>query len=189
MVKPLTLIRARQLRSWPTSLSRASVTAAMRSQPCSKNRSAERELYEILLGWRFGPQITMLENELYTEQEEHKKDILKLSQQILDMQTQVTDLEQQVEHLNVEHGIQGEDLEQANETIKELEQALSRMAQERQTMQDNLQRGMQERQALKNRLEQAVKEKDAIQDQHDEWRHYAEQLEQGLNRPQSPKKK
>jgi chromosome segregation ATPase len=175
MVKPLTLIRARQLRSWPTSLSRASVTAAMRSQPCSKNRRAERELYEILLGWRFGPQITMLENELYTEQEEHKKDILKLSQQILDMQTQVSDLEQQVEHLNVEHGIQGEDLEQANETIKELEQALSHMA--------------QERLALRNRLEQTVKEKDAIQARHDEWRHYAEQLEQGLNRPQSPKKK
>jgi chromosome segregation ATPase len=100
---------------------------------------------------------------------------LKLSQQILDMQTQVTDLEQQVEHLNVEHGIQGEDLEQANETIKELEQALSRMA--------------QERLALRNRLEQIVKEKDSIQARHDEWRHYAEQLEQGLNRPQSPKKK
>ncbi len=165
------------------------ITELQHLQLNSKHRSAERELYEVLLGWRYSPQITLLENELYTEQEEHKKSILKLSQQILDMQTQVTDLEQQLEHLNVEHGMQGEDLEQANETIKELEQALSRMAQERQAMQDNLQRGVQERQALKNRLEQTAKEKDAIQDQHDEWRHYAEQLEQGLNRPQSPKKR
>ncbi len=155
--------------------------------------------HQLVESYRFGPQITMLENELYTEQEEHKKDILKLSQQILDMQTQVSDLEQQVEHLNVEHGIQGEDLEQANETIKELEQALSRMAQERlalrnanetiKELEQALSRMAQERLALRNRLEQIVKEKDSIQAQHDEWRHYAEQLEQGLNRPQSPKKK
>src|SRR5260370_42313991 len=100
------------------------------------------------------------------------------------MQTQVTDLEQQLEHLNVEHGMQGEDLEQANETIKELEQALSRMAQEGQAMQNNLQRGMQERQALKKRLEQTWKEKEAIQDQNDKGRHNAKKPEKGLNRPQ-----
>jgi HEAT repeat protein len=155
----------------------------------SKERSAERELYDVLLGWRYGPHITMLENELQAEQEEHKRNILKLSQQILDMQTHMSGLEHQLEQLNVEHGVRGEELDLANEKIKELEQALGSATQETRAMRDNLQRSLQERQTLKNRIEEIAEERDTVRTQHDEWRRYAEQLEAGLQRPQSPKKK
>src|SRR5713101_1728698 len=155
----------------------------------SKERSAERELYDVLLGWRYSPYITMLENELQTEQEEHKRNILKLSQQILDMQTHMSGLEHQLQQLNVEHGVRGEELDLANEKIKELEQALGSTTQETRAFQDNLQRSLQERQTLKKRLEEITEERDTVRTQHDEWRRYAEQLEAGLQRPQSPKKK
>ena len=155
----------------------------------SKERSAERELYDVLLGWRYSPYITVLENELQTEQEEHKRNILKLSQQILDMQTHMSGLEHQLEQLNVEHGVRGEELDLANEKIKELEQALGSTTQEMRAFQDNFQRSLQERQTLKKRLEEITEERDTVRTQHDEWRRYAEQLEAGLQRPQSPKKK
>jgi hypothetical protein len=155
----------------------------------SKEHSAERELYDVLLGWRYSPHITMLENELQTEQEEHKRNILQLSQQILDMQTHMSGLEHQLEQLNVEHGVRGEELDLANEKIKELEQALGSTTQETRAFQDNLQRSLQERQTLKKRIEEITEERDTVRTQHDEWRRYAEQLEAGLQRPQSPKKK
>lgn len=155
----------------------------------SKERSAERELYDILLGWRYSPQITILENDLQTEQEEHRKSILTFSQEILNVRTQVADLEQELERLRHEHGMRGEDLEQANKKIEDLQHSLNLTTQEKQSVQDNLQRAVQERQALRNNLQQITRERDALQEQVDEWRHYAGQLEQGLHRPQSPKKR
>jgi HEAT repeat protein len=155
----------------------------------SKERSAERELYDILLGWRYSPQITMLENELQTEQEEHRKSILRFSQEILSVRTQVADLEQDLERLRHEHGMRSEELEQANKKIEDLQHSQNLTTQEKQSVQDNLQRAIQERQALRNNLQQITRERDSLQEQVDEWRHYAGQLEQGLHRPQSPKKK
>jgi len=62
---------------------------------------------------------------------------------------------------------------------------------EKQSIQDNVQRASQERQTLRNSLQGITREKDALELQVAQWRHYADQLEQGLqlNRPQSPKKK
>jgi HEAT repeat protein len=157
----------------------------------SEERSAERELYDILLGWRYSPQISMLENDLQSEQEDHKKNILKFSQEILGMRVQISDLEQQLEQLHQEHGARGEELEQANKNVEDLQHTLHLATQEKQSVQNNLQRAVQERQALRNNLQEITKERDALEAHADQWRHYAEQLEQGmkLSRPQSPKKK
>ena len=155
----------------------------------SKERSAERELYDILLGWRYSPRITVLENELQTEQEEHRKNILRFSQEILSVRTQVADLEQELEGLRHEHGMRSEELEEANKKMEDLQHSLNLTIQEKQSIQDNLQRTVQERQALRNNFQQIIRERDSLQEQVDEWRHYAEQLEQGLHRPQSPKRR
>jgi HEAT repeat protein len=155
----------------------------------SKERSAERELYDILLGWRYSPRITVLENELQTEQEEHRKNILRFSQEILNVRTQVADLEKELEGLRYEHGMRSEELEEANKKIEDLQRSLSLTIQEKQSIQDDLQRTVQERQAVRNNLQQIIRERDSLQEQVDEWRHYAEQLEQGLHRPQSPKRR
>jgi len=157
----------------------------------SQERSSQRELYDILLGWRYGPHITTLENDLQVEQEEHKQNIVKFSQEILDLHGQISDLEQQLAQLHQEHGTRGAELDQANEKIEELQHALNLATQEKQSIQDNVQRATQERQALRNSLQEITREKETLEVQVAQWRHYADQLEQGLslNRPQSPKKK
>jgi HEAT repeat protein len=157
----------------------------------SKDQSAERELYDILLGWRYSPQIALLENNLQLEQEEHKKNIVKFSHEMLDMRIQISDMEQQLEQLHQEHGSRGEELDQANKKIEELQYDLNLATRENQSMQENLQRATRERQTLRNNLQEITREKDALEVQVSQWRHYADQLDQGLrlSRPQSPKKK
>jgi HEAT repeat protein len=157
----------------------------------SQEHSAARELYDILLGWRYSPQITMLENDLQHEREEHKQNIVKFSHEILDLRVHMSELEEQLEQIRKEHGFQGEELDQANKKIEELQHALNRAIQEKQSIQDNVQRTTQDRQTLRNSLQELTREKDALEQQVAEWRHYADQLEQGLklNRPPSRKKR
>src|SRR6266571_3913322 len=156
----------------------------------SNEHSFERELYDILLGWRYSPQITMLENDLQHEREEHKQNIVKFSQEILNLRAHISDIEEQLEHTRQEHGFRGEELDQANKTIEELQRSLKLVTQEKQSIQDNVQRATQERQTLRNSIQEITREKDALELQVSQWRHYADQLEQGLklNRPQSQKK-
>jgi len=141
----------------------------------SQDRSAEHELYDVLLGWRYSPQITMLENDLQAEREEHKKNVLKFTQEILRLRTDIIDIEQQLEQLHNEHGMRGEDLELANKKIEDLQYTLNLTTQEKQSLQDTVLRTTQEKKVL--------------QAQVDRWRQYSEQLESGLDNPQSPKKK
>ena len=157
----------------------------------SQEHSAERELYDILLGWRYSPQITMLEHDLQLEREEHKQNVVKFSQEILDLHVKISNLEEQLEQIHQEHGFQGEELDQANKKIEELQHSLNLTMREKQSIQDNVQRATQERQTIRNSLQEITREKDALEQQVAQWRHYADQLEQGLklNRPQSPKKK
>ncbi|HYB01112.1 MAG TPA: HEAT repeat domain-containing protein, partial [Ktedonobacteraceae bacterium] len=114
----------------------------------SAENSFERELYEILLGWRYSPQITMLENDLQHEREEHKQNVLKLSQEILQMHEQNADLEKQLESIQKEHGLRGEELDQANKNTHELQRSLNQVLQEKKTLQATLQRSNQEKQSL-----------------------------------------
>lgn len=157
----------------------------------SQEGSAERELYDILLGWRYSPQITMLENNLQQEREAHKQNIVKLSQEILDLHVQTTEIEEQLAHIRQEHSFRGEELDQANKTIEELQHSLNLATKEKQSVQDTIQRATQQRQTLQKSLQEITREKDSLELQVTQWRHYADQLEQGLqlNRPQSPKKK
>jgi len=157
----------------------------------SQEHSAERELYDILLGWRYSPQITMLENDLQHEREEHKQNIVKFSQEILDLHVQNSSLEEELAQIRQEHGSQGDELDQAKKKIEELQNSLNLTIKEKQSIQDNVQRTTQERQTLRNSLQEITHENDALELQIAQWRHYADQLEQGLklNRPQSPKKR
>src|SRR2546430_433431 len=157
----------------------------------SNEHSFERELYDILLGWRYSPQITMLENDLQHEREEHKQNIVKFSQEVLDLHVQNSSLEEELAQIHQEHGSQGDELDQAKKKIEELQNSLNLTIKEKQSIQDNVQRTTQERQTLRNSLQEITHENDALELQIAQWRHYADQLEQGLklNRPQSPKKR
>jgi hypothetical protein len=157
----------------------------------SNEHSYERELYDILLGWRYSPYIAMLENDLQHEREEHKQNIVKFSHEILNHREHISDLEEQLEHIRQEHGLRGDELDQANKKVEELQRSLNLVIKEKQSMQDTVQRSTQEKQSLRNSIQELTREKDALELQVSQWRQYADQLEQGmkLNRPQSQKKK
>ena len=157
----------------------------------SNEHSYERELFDILLGWRYSPQITILENDLQHEREEHKQNIIKFSHEILHHREHISDLEKQLEDMRQEHGLQGEELDQAKKKTEELQHSLNLVIQEKQSMQDTVQRSSQEKQTLRDSIQELTRENDALELQVSQWRSYADQLEQGmtLNRPQSRKKK
>ena len=134
----------------------------------------------------------MLENDLQHEREEHKQNIVKFSQEMLNLHREhISDLEEQLEHIRQEHGLRGDELDQANKKVEELQRSLNLVTQEKQSMQDTVQRATQEKQTLRNSVQELTREKDALELQVSQWRHYADQLEQGmkLSRPQSQKKK
>src|SRR5260370_37525430 len=116
----------------------------------------------------------MLENDLQAEHEQHKKNVLKFTHEILRMRTYIVHVEQQLEQLHNEHGMRGEELELANKKMKDLQHTLNIATQEKQSIQDT--------------VLQTTQEKKVLQAQVDRWRQYAEQLESGLDNPQSPKK-
>ena len=157
----------------------------------SKEHSFERELYEILLGWRYSPQMIALENDLQREREEHKQHVLKFSQEMVILHGQISDLEEQLEHLRQEHGLRGDELDQSKKKVEELQRSLNLVTQEKQTLQASVQKATQEKQVLRNSVQELTHEKGALESQVSQWRHYADQLEQGmkLSRPQSQKKK
>ncbi|HEX6482564.1 MAG TPA: HEAT repeat domain-containing protein [Ktedonobacteraceae bacterium] len=132
----------------------------------SKEGSAERELYDILLGWRYSPRITLLENDLETERQEHKKDILNLTQQLLGMRAQVMELEQELEEVRQEHSNRGEELEQATREIDDLR--------------TNLNQALHEKQVLRNNVQQLTQEKEKLQSRNNQWSAYCDRLEHEL---------
>jgi chromosome segregation ATPase len=157
----------------------------------SADQSFERELYEILLGWRYSPQITMLENNLQQEREEHKKNVVKLSQEILNLHEQNSELEKQLDHINKEHGLRGEELDQANKKTDELQRSLNLVLKEKKTLQDTVQQSTQEKQSLQNSVQELTRENHSLESQVSQWQRYADQLEQGMkmSRPPGMKKK
>jgi HEAT repeat protein len=141
----------------------------------SKEGSAERELYDILLGWRYSPRITLLENDLETERQEHKKDILNFTQQLLGMRAQVMELEQELEEVRQEHSNRSEELEQATREIDDLR--------------TNLNQALHEKQVLRNNVQQLTQEKDKLQSRNNQWSTYCDRLEQELEHLRGSDKK
>ena len=125
----------------------------------SKESSSERELYDILLGWRYSPYIDTLEQEVEHEREEHKKHVRLFTAEILALRTANADLEQELQSLHHEHGKRGKELEDATQNAGELRLSLDRTAQEKLTLRAELQQALQERDLLaarNARLQQAL---------------------------------
>jgi len=155
----------------------------------SKEGTAERELYDILLGWRYSPRILALENELKAEREEHQKDLQDFTQQLLMKQVQIRELEQELEQLQEEHGARGEELDRTTREKESLQDNLHRAAQEKQSLQDDLHYARQQNQVLRNTLQQVTQQRDALEEQNDQLRGFSERLEEELDRLRGPRKK
>jgi HEAT repeat protein len=149
----------------------------------SKPGSAERELYDILLGWRYSPQITRLEDELAIERNERKQELVAYTQELLALKTHASDLEHDLESLKQEHEEQHRSHEQKAE---ELEAVIERLTREKQDLQADLRQVLQEKQALAASSQQAAQEKTRAQAELERWKTYSLQLERDLNALRRP---
>lgn len=147
--------------------------------------SAERELYDVLLGWRYTPQLTRLGHELESEREERRKDMLAHTKELLAMKAQTLDLEHDLEQLQQEHQQQQLAHERASQDFRD---DLARVNQENQVLQASLKQAQQEKQALTAQVLAASSEKEQAQAELLRWKTFGEQLQienNNLRRPRS----
>ncbi|MBE3560744.1 MAG: HEAT repeat domain-containing protein [Ktedonobacteraceae bacterium] len=152
--------------------------------------SAVRELFSILLGWRYEPQFEKLRNELQKEREEHKKQAMELMARIVADQERIQELDRELEKEREEHGTQSDELKRAlqdNEALRrELEQAvqekgvqnttIEQLIQERDSLLANFNQLLQEKNMLSARLDRALRERQVLEEQN-------ERLIQQFNQP------
>ena len=150
----------------------------------SKEGSADRELYDLLLGWRYNPQITRLQHDLDLEREERKQEIFAHTQELLGMKAQMIDLEHDLDLLRQEHEEQRRGHE---EKSKELQEGIADLNRDRQALQLDLRKALQEKQALAAGAQQAARDKERLQAEVQRWQTYSQQLERDLTALRRPK--
>lgn len=127
----------------------------------SQESSPERELYDILLGWRYSPHIDSLEMEIERNRHEHQQRMHTLGAEILTLRTTNQELVDELQGLHHEHGRRGRELEEAAQTAGKLSDSLERAEQERQALLIEIERLTDERDRLAARntyLQQVINE-------------------------------
>ncbi len=150
----------------------------------SKAGSAERELYDILLGWRYSPQLTRLEHDLSTEREERRREAMAHVQALGVMKTQMHDLENDLDNVKQE---QREQILRHEEQRKELQEDNTRLQREKQNLQTSLRQTTQEKQTLAASAKQALQERERLQAEAKRWQEYGQQLEREVTILRRPK--
>jgi HEAT repeat protein len=137
----------------------ASELQQLRAQ--SQESSPERELYDILLGWRYSPHIDSLEMEIERVRREHQQRMSTLSAEILSLRTTNQELDEELQGLHHEHGKRGRELEEATQTAGKLSDSLEHAEQDKQSLLIEIERLTDERDRFAARnayLEQVISE-------------------------------
>lgn len=114
----------------------------------SKSGDPARELFNILLGWRYEPQIAKLQSDLEVQREMFKNEILMLTERIVAEQRRAQIFESDLEKLQQEHGFRGDELHQ--------------VSRERDAFRAKIDQLTKEKSALQSALDQAAKEKASL---------------------------
>jgi hypothetical protein len=133
----------------------------------SKEGSAARELYDILLGWRYTPRIMALEDELQAERDERERLMKEFKKELLLRMAHIQELEHDLDQVRAEHEARVEELQEA--------------AQERQSLRENLRGATQEQRRLEQELQGLAVERNRLQAQNEQWREYCARLKREID--------
>lgn len=164
----------------------------MELRSASDEGSPQRELFNVLLGLRYEPQLERLQAELQDEREAREKETTALSARIIADQQQIQDLDRELDKEKRERGSRSNELEQVlqdNEKLRfEIEQiaqehgqlsgSLEQLFQEKEQLQASLNQVLQDRNVLSARLERSVQEKRLLEE-------HNEQLIKQINQPRA----
>ena len=125
--------------------------------------SAQSELYQVLLGWRYEPEIVRLRSELQNERDARNNEIMSLTARIVQDQAHIREVEDELEQVRQEHGLRGDELFQATQEREDFRSNLEQTTQERDVLRQNFNQVLQERDVFRANLEQSLQEKQALQ--------------------------
>ncbi len=128
----------------------------------SQESSPVHELASVLLGWRYAPLVTKLQDDLQNEKDAHQKEIALLTMRIITEQNRALAAEDELEKILLEHGVRGEKLNNAMHEKDALYTNLDQATKERNALRANLDKIIKERNILNNQLKQAQKENQAL---------------------------
>ncbi|MBV8822123.1 MAG: hypothetical protein JO123_04980, partial [Ktedonobacteraceae bacterium] len=140
----------------------------------SKEGSPSRELFNVLLGMRYEPQLAKLRNELQETQDTYKKEVLSFTARIISDQQRIQNLEEELEHLRHEHGLRSDQLQQATQEKEKLRSHIDRVTKDHDMLRKDLDRSIKERDSLEDQLSRAKRDSQTLRSQ-------LEQLKRQLN--------
>lgn len=120
------------------------------------------ELFSVLLGWRYAPEVTKLEHELEAERDAHTKELLSLNAQVMMDQRRVQSLQEELEELKREHGSRGDELQQTTQEKDSLQKKIDQLTQERNTLRTQLDRANQDSKSLREQNQQLLWQLDQL---------------------------
>src|SRR5579883_964082 len=127
-----------------------------------KDGSPARELFNVLLGMRYEPQLARLQSDLQSERDAHKKEMVQFSTRIMESQQRIQTLTEELEQIRQEHGVRNDELFQATREKEALRINYDRAAKENNILNNHLEQTIQERDALKEDFEQLLKEREML---------------------------
>ena len=77
--------------------------------------SPQSDLFNVLLGWRYEPEVMKLKNDLQNERDARKSDIMNLTARMVQDQARMRELEDELKQVQHEHGLRGNELSQATQ--------------------------------------------------------------------------
>ena len=125
----------------------------------------ERELFNVLLGWRYEPKIAQLEDRIEVQRETFQKQVLVLSEKVLEEQKRAQGLETNLEKLKEEHEVSEEELKKVNRDRENLRTRMDKLTRENGDLRSNLEQTTKAKNNLSDRLERLKKEYAALQQQ------------------------
>ena len=129
----------------------------------SKSGDPARELFNILLGWRYEPQIAKLQNNLEVQRETFKNEVLALTGRILAEQRRAQILEHDLEKLQQEHGFRGDELHQLSRERDAFRAKIDQLIKEKATLQAGLDQATKDKASLVAQAERMRKEYKELQ--------------------------
>lgn len=128
----------------------------------SKQSEPVRELYSILLGWRYEPQIARLQSDLKAQKDTFTKEIVALGARIASEQQRANTLESDLKKIREEHGVRGNELQQIKTERDTLKAKAEQLNREKSDLQGNVELLKREKGTLNTQYEQARKELQAL---------------------------
>jgi HEAT repeat protein len=132
------------------------VQRLLKLRKSSKSGEPAHELFSILLGWRYEPQIAKLQSDLEVQRETFKNEILALTTRILTEQRRVEQLESELEKLQQEHGSRGDELYRVSRERDAFRAKVDQFAKEKATLQAALDQVTKEKAALADQLQRIL---------------------------------